>query len=338
MTTLVTGATGFVGSHLVDELLRRGEPVRALVRDAGKAAELRGRGVEAFVGDLCDPGTLTAPVHGMEVVYHCGAAVGPTKSRAEIYAVNRDGVRNLVEAARQAGKPRVVLLSSVNVLGTRDLDPATEELSCRRSHDPAADVKIEAEQIAFDYHRRHGLPVVIIRPGFIYGPRDGHNLPRLAQAIRKGKFVFLGSRDNVVPIVHVSDVAQALVRAADRPAAVGRAFHITDGSRTTIGEFVDHLAGLLNCRPPQKVLPLLVPKLACVVFELLQLLRLRKKPGPINRPGLRFLGTSRWVDITRAREELGYSPQVNFRQGVADALRWIKEHSDGQAELVHTSA
>jgi nucleoside-diphosphate-sugar epimerase len=232
----------------------------------------------------------------------------------------------------------VVLLSSVNVLGTHDLDPATEDLPCRRSGDPAADVKIEAEQLALDEHRRHGLDVTILRPGFIYGPRDTRNLPKLAGAVRRGKFAFIGSRDNVVPIVHVSDVVQAMLLAAQAPAARGRVYHVTDGSRTTVGAFVDYLAELLHCPPPQKVLPYAVPYLGCVVFEAWGWLRGRPAAAPITRASLRFLGTSRFVDVRRAREELGYDPRVTYREGVATTLRWIEEHSDGRADLAPTTA
>ena len=336
-TTLVTGATGFVGGRLLDELLCRGDPVRALVREPGRAAALAQRGVEVVVGDVCRPETLAPALRGIRVVYHCAAAVGPSRSASEIYATNRDGVRHLLEAARHAGSPRVVLLSSINVLGTRNLDQAVEDLPCRASSDPAADVKIEAEQIALEYHRQHGLPVTILRPGFIYGPGDPHNLPRLASALERGKFSFLGSRDNVIPIVHVNDVVQALLLAGSKPGAAGRVYHVTDGSRTTIGEFIDELARLLQCPLPKKTLPLAVPRAACVVFEMLQRLGIRKKAGPINRAGLRFLGMSRWVDIRRARTELDFSPQIQFREGLAETLFRAKEDADEHTKLVHAS-
>jgi nucleoside-diphosphate-sugar epimerase len=336
-TTLVTGATGFVGARLLEELLCRREPVRALLRDQGRAAALAERGVEVAVGDVCQPDTFLPALRGIDVVYHCAAAVGPSKSASEIYATNRDGVRNLVDAARRAGSPRVVLVSSINVLGTRNLDPATEELPCRKSSDPAADVKIEAEQIALACHQQSGLPVTILRPGFVYGPGDPHNLPRLASAIQRGKFSFLGSRDNVVPIVHVNDVVQALLLAGSIPEAAGRVYHITDGSRTTIGQFVDEMARLLGCPSPGKTLPLFVPRTACRLFEMLQRVGIRKQAGPINRAGLRFLGTSRWVDIRRARTELGFSPKIQFREGLAETLLRAKEDADERTKFAHAA-
>jgi 2-alkyl-3-oxoalkanoate reductase len=341
MRTLVTGATGLVGSHVVDELLRRNEQVKALVRDPARAADLENRGIEVHIGDVRDAAAFAGALRDVDVVQHCAAAVGHF-TKKEIYETNLGGVRNLLEACRRQGGKHVVLVSSVNVLGTRNLNPATEDLPYRYSRDPAADVKIDAEQLALDYGRQ-GVAVTIVRPGFVYGPGDTRNLPKLADAIVRGKFRFMGARDNVVPIVHVEDVAQALVLAGktaetsevSKTSEVCRIYNITDGSRTTIGELVDFLTQQLGCPRPQKVLPYWIPYLACVVFDGLNKLGLRKRPGPVTRASLRFLGTSRFVDISRARNELGYSPRVSYRDGMAAALQWIKEH---QLEAVHEPA
>jgi 2-alkyl-3-oxoalkanoate reductase len=332
MAILVTGATGFLGSHVVDELLARGQTVRAFVRRPEQGERLRQRGVDVVIGDVRSADDVVRAVAGVSVVHHCAAAVGPHFSRSEIYDTNLTGVRNLLEAIRRAGTGRLVLVSSVNVLGTRNLDPATEDTPCRRSHDPAADVKIEAEQLAWDFAKQ-GVDVTVNRPGFIYGPGDPHNIPKLCRAIQRGKFAFIGSRDNVVPIVHVSDVARAMLLAGEKPAARGRAYLITDGSRTTIGELIAHLAGLLGCPVPTKRLPFVVPWFGCLVFDLLR--PFMRGSGPINRAGLRFVGTSRFVDIRRAREELGYEPQVSYRSGMDAAVRWFQEHAEG---AVHASA
>ena len=331
-TTLVTGAAGFVGSQVVDKLLAREEAVRGLVRDPAKAARLRERGIEVIVGDIRDPGAVSRAVQGIDVVHHCAAAVGAHYTGREIRETNLGGVRRLLEGARAASVGRVVLLSSVNVLGTVNLDPATEDLPCRRSRDPAADVKIELERLALEVGHGPGPEVVILRPGFIYGPGDPGNLPRIIGALRRGKFAYIGSRDHVIPIVHVGDVVQAMLLAAQAPGAKGRVYQITDGSRTTIGQFIDHLADLLECPRPRRVLPGFLPRLGCVVFDGLHLVAPRC-PAPINRSAVRFLGTSRCVDIRRAREELGYVPRVGYRDGLAETLRGLavpaKEETDG---------
>ena len=327
MTALVTGATGFVGSHILGALLDRGETVRALVRDPKKAQVLRDRGVEVMEGDLLDPASLGAAVSGAGPIYHCAAAVGPERSAKEIIETNLTGVRRLCDAVSTAKAGRIVLLSSINVLGTRHIDPATEDLPCCRSHDPAADVKIDAEQVALEKSRQGQIDVVILRPGLIYGTGDSHNLPTLADSIRKGKFAFIGSRHNIVPLVHVADVAQAMVLAGAAPGVSGRIYHVSDGSRTTIGDLVDLIARLQGCPGPRRVVPFFLAHLICIAFELRGRLGPMLIKPPISRAGLRFVGTSRFVDISRARIELGYEPSISYREGVAAALQRIpNEH------------
>lgn len=337
MTMLVTGAAGFIGAHAVDELVRRGSAVRALVRNQEQAEALRRRGVEVVVGDVRDLASVQSAVRGTQAVLHCAAAVGHHYTKAEIYAINLDGVRNVLEALRQQKSGRMVLVSSINVLGSRDLENATEDVSYRYAKDPHADVKIEAEHLALEYHTKHGVEVAIVRPGLIYGLGE-KNIPRLLDAIGRGKFRFLGSRDNVVPMVSIADVVQALLLAAEKPQANGRIYNITDGSQTTIGELVDYLAELSGSPKPAKVLPLAVPKTAIFVFEWLQRLKIRNKPGPINRVGLRFLGTSRSIDISRARAELDYEPQVSFREGIAATVQALKQHEHDSQHAVATAA
>lgn len=332
MHILVTGAAGFLGREVVEQLLARGDKVRALIRSEAKAGPLRERGVEIVLGDIRSPEVARTAVQGMDAIYHCAAAVGAHFTGREIWDTNLNGVRALLDAVQEAGRGRVVLVSSVNVLGTRNLDPATEETPSRRSNDPAADVKIEAEKLALDSHVK-GVDIAIVRPGFIYGPGDPHNLPKLARAVERGKFRFIGSRDNIVPIVHVGDAARAVVLAGSVPAARGRVYNVTDGSRTTVAELVQVIAQTLGCSMPTKQLPFAVPQLACVAFDVIGLVR--KFNAPVTRASLRFLGTSRFIDISRARQELGYEPRISIKDGVPASLRELKATT---SENVHAAS
>jgi 2-alkyl-3-oxoalkanoate reductase len=331
MVTLVTGASGFVGRHVVDALRSQGDAVRALVRTEASADQLCDAGTEVQVGDVREPGVLVEAVRGVEVVYHCAAAVGPAYSQREIHDISLAGARHLLEALRQQGSGRAVLLTSVNVLGTRPLDSATEDMPCRRSHDASADVKIDIEALAWDYERRQGVDVTILRPGLIYGPGDRHNLPQMIRVLRRGKFAFIGSRDNIAPIVSIRDVVEAMLAAGRTPQSRGRVYHITDGSRTTIGQFIERLAELIGCPAPTKVLPYAVPRLACGVFDALAALRLYSGRPPVSRASLRHLGTSRYFSIERAERELGYRPRVFHRDGLSHAVKWLEEQAHGHA-------
>jgi nucleoside-diphosphate-sugar epimerase len=326
MTALVTGATGFIGSHVVDALCGRGEAVHALVRDPARAAGLPERGVRVTTGDMRERSVLDAALREVDTVFHCAAAVGDHVSRRDLFAHNLEGARQLFAAARPVGA-HVILLSSLNVLGLRNLDPAIEDLPRRRSGDPAADVKVAIEDLATEVAERHAQRLTILRLGFVYGPRDERNLRRLLRAIRQGKFSYIGSARNVVPIVHVSDVVEAMLLAAAHPGTGLRIYHIADGSRTTMGDVAGYLAHLLGCPPPRRRVPYALAWAVCVAFDWLRPLR-QGRPGPVTRSALFFVGHSRAVDISRAARELGFAPQVGYREGMAAAVHWMEAHAD----------
>lgn len=318
MRCLVTGATGFVGHRLVEALVEKGHEVRALVR-AGREGHAFPDGVEVVVGDVMELASLHAATRNRQVVFHCAAAVGNHFSRADIYRVNLGGVRNVLDALR-GSTTHIMYISSINVLGTRNLAHANEDTACCTSNDPAADVKIEAEALALEYYRKHGVAVTIIRPGFIYGPGDPHNLPKLISALKRGKFSYIGSKDNIVPMVHVDAVVQALILAAEHPQSAGRIYHILDESRISIEGFIAELCQLIHVPAPTKVLPYWIPAVGCQVFSLLKTIGLWKKPAPIAPNSLRFLGTSRTFDLSRARDELGYRYEVPLTETLKAAI------------------
>jgi nucleoside-diphosphate-sugar epimerase len=326
MTYLVTGATGFLGNHVLASLLNQGESVRALVRNPQKSAGLSAGGADVRIGDVRDPAVLREVVRDVSVVFHCAAAGGTHPSTQDIRSTNLLGLQNLVEAMREAGHARLVFISGLSVLGMRNLMSATEDLPWRRSGDYEADMKIQAEQLLFDAHKKHDFDFVILRPGIVYGPGD-ENLSQVLRAVREGKFAYIGSRANVVPLIHVSDFVQVALLAARSTNSKGRTYHITDGTETTIGEIVDYLAESSGSAKPQLVLPYFIPYLGCMLFETLNRIRLYSGPGPIDRAALRFLGTSRTVSISRARDELDFSPRVLYREGIAPMLRQVERVS-----------
>jgi nucleoside-diphosphate-sugar epimerase len=316
MTSLVTGATGFVGRHLVAHLAAQGESVRALYRDPAKAKLHLGPVAESVVGDICDRDTMNTAVAGAGIIYHCAAAHS-TAPADEIRRTTVPALRVLFEAVCAAGgSPRIILMSSLNVLGNVSYSNATEKSPRRKTKELHVDLKIEAEQLAEEWIAK-GMEVVILRPGLIYGPGEPH-VPKLAEAIYKKKFVYIGSRDNIVPLVHVSDMVEAM-RLAGQSNAPRRVYQITDGSQTTISDLVRHLARILQCPEPTRVLPTIVPRVANSVFEMIG------KRGPVSRAALRFLGSSRHVDIQRARNELGFQPRVNISEGLESMKDWLRE-------------
>jgi nucleoside-diphosphate-sugar epimerase len=276
---------------------------------------------------------MVEAVRRVRVVYHCAALAatgrGRLPSKQEICDVNLGGTRHVLEAVHSAGSGRVILLSSLNVLGMRNLAGATEQTPSRRSGEPYADAKIAIEQLAADYLDQQSVDLCVLRPGLVYGPGE-HNIAALLDVVRSGAFRFIGSRDNVVPLVHVNDLVQAMLLAAEAPAAGGRVYHITDGSRTTIGEVVDLMAAVTSAPRPEKTVSYGLARLACAWYGGLSRVGLYRNP-PFTKPALRFLGTSRHIEIGRARQELGYAPHVTMRDGMAQYLRWLLAQSPAEA-------
>jgi nucleoside-diphosphate-sugar epimerase len=317
MTSLVTGATGFIGRHLVDHLTKQGEPVRALYRDEAKRRLYLGNVEEAVGGDACDAALMGRAVDGVNIIYHCAAAHS-TAPADVIRRTNLASVKTLFDVVREAkSAARVVLMSSINVLGSVNYENANENTPRRSTNDLHVDLKIAAEELA-EREISGGANIVVLRPGLVYGPGD-HNLQKLAQAIYIGKFRFIGSRDNVVPLVHVSDMSQAMVLAGHATTTASRWYNITDGSRTTIGQLVGGLASVMGCPEPKRVMPAIVPRMANSVCGLFG------RNGPVSSGALRFLGTSRHVDIRRARTELGFDPRVGIAEGLQGMASWLRE-------------
>jgi len=225
-------------------------------------------------------------------------------------------LRALLDAMRETKPaPRLILMSSINVLGNGSYANATEDLPRRRTKELHVDLKIEAEELA--EQAADEMEIVILRPALIYGPGEPH-LPKIAQAIKNGKFVFIGSRDNIVPLIHVSDMIEAMKLAGNSKLAAGRTYNITDGSATTIGDLAGELARAIGSPEPKRVLPKVVPRLANSVCGLIG------KKGPVSSSALRFLGSSRHVDISRARTELGFNPKVMLTEGISSMAEWLR--------------
>ena len=327
MIHLVTGASGFVGSHLVKYLLANDNSVRALVRSRSQVDRFREMGVQAILGDLSDSDILHRAVRNTSTIYHCAAA-SSLSSDDEIRRTNLDGVRNLLHAVHDEKAGRVVLMSSLNVFGTVNYDNVAENFPTVRTGDVYTDVKIDGEEIALQFVRHHNLDITIFRPGLIYGP-GGRYMTEIAAAILQGKFIFIGSRHNLVPLIYINDMVQVMVKSVRSRGASRHIYNIADGSRTTIGNLADTIAKRIGARSPKRVIPYLLPRVACTLF------RIVGRPVPISPATLRFLGTSRHVSIHRAQTELGFDPKSKLQQGISETTAsW---HNQSLAKMSEVS-
>ena len=321
MIAVVTGSTGFIGSHLVDTLRGRGDTVRALVRPETLAAARDSR-LEHFEADLLDDRSVreSRVWEGATHVFHL-AGVTRGRTLAHFRAGNVFPTANLLAAlAVRSGKPpRVVLVSSQAAAGpAAAADAPVKETDRPVPVEAYGRSKLQAEQAVARY--KDDLPITIIRPAAVYGPRDRDFLAAFKQA--SGRVALHAvPRDHSFSLVHVADLADALVRAAECPLAPGRTYFVADDVPVTWGQLYDEVAAAAGARPIQLQVPRTAVRLAAHAGDLLS--TLTGRPTLLNR-NKAALARPRWwlCDASRARAELGWIPTVPLQRGVRETYNW----------------
>jgi nucleoside-diphosphate-sugar epimerase len=321
LRVLVTGATGFTGGHLARTLAARGYHVRALVRDASRAGDLSAAGVELAPGDLVDRASLERAAQGVEVIYHIAAIYRQAGLPDATYrAVNAAAVRSVVDAAAFAGARRVVHCSTVGVHGDIEHPPASETAPLRPG-DIYQVTKVEGEAIARAAAEETGVEVTIARPTGIYGPGD-RRLLKLFRGVARGRFFILGDGKIYYHLTYVDDLIEGFRLCGEVPAAAGRTYILAGAEVTTLEELVALIAADAGTTPPRLKLPVWPFWTAGAICEAI-CAPLGIEP-PLYRRRVDFFTKSRAFDISRARTELGYAPQVGLREGVARTLAWYR--------------
>ena len=316
---VVSGATGFLGGRLAVLLRDRGFRVRALARRTSDTRRLVEAGIDIVEGDVTDPASLTSAMAGARVVFHTAGKVTDWAPRHEFFRANVTGTANVVSACRSAGVRRLVHVSSLTVLGLpRSGETVTEDTPPAHSVDDAySQSKMEGERLVLAADGVGGLSTTVVRPGAIWGKGDVTIVPRIVALLRQRRMVLVGSGANVIGLVHVDNMAEALLLAAQAPAAAGQVYHVTDGEEITAREAIDALAAAAGVPPPRVALPFAVVFSVAALVEVAARLSGRTSPPALTRYGVRFVACDNRYDISKARRELGYRPSVTFRAGVA---------------------
>ena len=313
--TLVTGAGGFIGSTVVENLVRAGARVRAFVRynsrnDFG-SLELCGADVldevEVFTGDLANPEAVSGAVEGSEIVLHLGALIPiPYSYRhpREYEVANVVGTLNVLQAVRAADVKRLVHVSSSEVYGTARTAPITEEHPLN-AQSPYAATKTAADQLAISYWHSFETPVVVARPFNTYGPRQSARavIPAIVTQALSRDVIELGATSPTRDFLYVEDTAAGLARCAIVDGVEGETYNLGTGTEISIAEVVEHVL-----RSVGRDLP---------VVERDQ--RLRPDSSEVERLV---------ADSSKARSALGWAPQVSFDDGLQRTIEWIRASLD----------
>ncbi len=332
--SLVTGASGLLGSHLVEQLRRRGRSVRALVREGSDRSWLRTQDVEFAVGDVADRASLAAACAGVSTVYHAAARVGDWGPWREFVSISIEGTRNMIDAAADAGVKRFLHISSISAYGHVDgeglvLDETAPLGRCLNKWSYYSRAKVAAEEIVWEAHRAGRIATTVIRPSWLYGPRDRASLQRLITAIRNRKTKLIGDGNNRLNLVHAANVAEGAILAVDSEQAAGQAYNCCNDGVITQAEFFNAVAAAIGEPPVTKKVPYKVVKTAALVFEIIGHLFGQKKPPLVTRYSVWLMGRRCFFSAEKARKELGWKSTIGYKEGIPAAVRWYLQESQG---------
>ncbi len=322
---LVTGGTGLLGSHFVEQLVKRGRRVRALVRPGSDTRFLESLGVELSEGDMTDKASLLRACEGVSIVYHAAARVGDWGPWHEFVEITIAGTRKLLESAIAAGVKRFLHISSISAYG----HPNRAGLVVDESHELGVNLhhwsyysraKVEAEKLVWAAHERGDIEVTVIRPSWLYGPRDRATIGRLCDSIRKGKIKLIGDGNNRLNVVHAGNVAEGGIAAAERNDCAGEAFNCSNDGVLTQKQYFNLVAKALGEPEVTRKVPYGVAYNAAFVFEIMGHLFRRTTPPLVTRYSVWLMGRKTFFECRKAREKLAWTPTVKYEDGIPEAV------------------
>jgi nucleoside-diphosphate-sugar epimerase len=322
-TLLVTGATGLAGSHVAEAAIAAGFQVCALVRPQSRGNPMLERmGVREVIADLADGPAVAAAVRDARWIVHCAAQVGDWGPAAAFHRVNVEALEGLLAAARAAPDlRRFIAISSLGVYQPRDHFGTDEtEPPWAAGLDAYTRSKAAAEGLV----TAAGLPAVILRPGFIYGPRDRHVLPGLLAALKRGRFTYIGDGRQRLNHVYAKNLAAAVLAALAAPGAVGEAFNITDAPVVSRVEFVEEVATLAGYPVPKRHVPRPVGKMVAFAVDRVARTLGAKEPPLLSKARYKFLALNLEFSIAKAERILGYRPAFPVAEGLRESLAWFR--------------
>lgn len=333
MHALVTGGGGFLGSHIVEALLARGDRVRSFGR--GDYPRLREQGVELVRGDLSDATAVAAACRGVDCVFHAAAMPGISMRAKPYDEINRLGTENVIAGCIAANVPRLVYTSSPSVVfAGRDqcgVDESTpydfEWLEGNRAYYSLSKARAEQAVLAAN---GDNLRTCALRPHLIWGPGDTHLILRLIARARSGRLRQVGDGANLVDIVYVENAAKAHLQAADvlaeSPTVVGgKAYFISQGEAVNCWNWIDEILALVDLPPVRKSVSYsTAARLGHGLEVVYRMLGLSREP-PMTRFLAAQLATSHWFDLSAARRDFGYSPRVSTAEGMRRLGEWLRK-------------
>jgi nucleoside-diphosphate-sugar epimerase len=317
MRALITGASGFIGRHLVRELAQRGWDLRILVHERTQGWP---ETCEIFKGDITDPASLVRPLQQVDVVFHLAAALGASLLDKKGFArINVQGTANLLQAAQESGVRRFIHFSSSGVLGYVEPNQTADENYACRPQNPYDRTKLEAERLALKRAEK-GQDIVVVRPGWVYGPEDRRTF-KLIRAIARKKFVLVTKGRVWQNPVFIDDLIDGVVLAAEKGAG-GQIYHLSGPETLSVRQIVDTIAAVAGTQVPKFTLPLFPVKVAAWKLDLA--FRIFQREAPLTPGKLAFFIHPKPLSSLKAQQKLGYNPTIDFQTGMTRAIAWYR--------------
>ncbi len=322
MKVFVTGASGFIGRHLVRQLLHNRWAVKVLVHKHPLPLDLRQGKIEIIRGDLANQDLLERNLKDCQVGFHLASALGGSLiPPQQFWEVNLKGTINFLQAAQKAKLDRLVFFSSAGVIGKVNPGQVAAEDYSPHPQTLYDQTKFQAEKEALNFSHR-GLEIIIIRPGWVYGPEDKRTF-KLFQAIAKGRFLLVGGGRAQQTPVFIHDLIRGTLLALEKGER-GEIYHLTGPEVLTVREMAETIASHLNRKLPSFSLPL--SPLLPLAWFFDQVFRFFHREAPLTPGKLAFFAHPKPLDCSKAQRNLGYSPQTDFHTGSRLTIDWYLAH------------
>jgi nucleoside-diphosphate-sugar epimerase len=331
MKFLVTGGTGFIGSHLIDRLRVAGYNVLVPVRGGSNIKWLPSHGINTIEANLLNPADVKKLLKDIEIVFHLASVRGSgwAYTDEQIWNINVRMTENLLRASDDKLR-HFIYISSVSVYGHFNGGPANEDY-------PYAPVnrygrtKYEAERLVKKYQKEKGLKTTIIQPVITYGPRDTWGMvPKLISLINSKRYLTVGSGENRVHLIYIDDLIDGLVLTINREGDSKETFILAGEEPITINSLVKIIEKTLNRAVPEIHVPLSFAKVTARLMEITHSALLKNKEPFITRDKINIMTIDRAYNIEKAKKFLGFSPKVNYEEGISRTIHWLKE-----SDLIH---
>ncbi len=322
MRVLVTGASGFIGSHLAVRCEQEGYHVRALVRKGNAAIpRLQEQGITVIEGDIRDAAVVHRAAEGCDFIVHAAAVASDWGEPQDFIDINIGGTRNVAEAALQNRVGRLVYLSSIEVFDHLKSGRIDERTPFHPRNQPYPDTKIAATRLIGEYAAK-GQEISIVYPSMVYGPGDRTIFPLLADGIRKGQ-LFYWAHHARMTLIYIDNLVDLLMLAATHPAAAGEGFLACDTGHLTFEAFCERLSTGIHARRPFIYIPFSLAYLLASMMEMTYRLAESGKRPLLTRQAVTLLASKAMFDTSKARNLLGWTPRVPFDDGFRRTLDWL---------------